>query len=96
MCLLSFNNNGGPKIRERDTQIKMVFTFKDTDEDSDFSRRLVLSETQIKSWFSSLGIPYRTCGRVVNSPEKSLFDETEIFEMIQLIRVMIYSLFLDF
>ncbi len=50
-----FNNNGGPKIKERDTQIRMVVTFKDKDEDSDFSLRLVLSESQIKSWFSSEG-----------------------------------------
>ncbi len=48
-----FYNNGGPKIRERDTQIKMTVTFKDKEEDSDFSLRLVLSESQIKSWFSS-------------------------------------------
>jgi hypothetical protein len=41
-----FNNNGGPKIRERDTQIKMSTTFKDKDEDSDYSLRLVLSESQ--------------------------------------------------
>jgi hypothetical protein len=53
-CLLGlFNNNGGSKIRERDTQIKMAATFKDKEEDSDFSLRLVLSESQIKSWFSS-------------------------------------------
>jgi hypothetical protein len=51
--LTLFNNNGGPKIRERDTQIRMVETFKDKDEDSDYSLRLVLSESQIKSWFSS-------------------------------------------
>ncbi len=25
----AFNNNGGPKIRERDSHIKMVATFKD-------------------------------------------------------------------
>ena len=48
-----FNNNGGPKIWERDAQIKMATTFKDKQEDSDFSFRLVLSESQIKSWFSS-------------------------------------------
>jgi hypothetical protein len=48
-----FNNNGGPKIRERDTHNRMVTTFNDKNEDSDFSLRLVLSETQIKSWFSS-------------------------------------------
>ena len=48
-----FNNNGGPKIRERDTHIRMANTFKDKDEDSDYSLRLVLSESQIKSWFSS-------------------------------------------
>jgi hypothetical protein len=48
-----FNNNGGPKIRERDAQIKMTATFKDKDEDSDYSLRLVLSESQIKTWFSS-------------------------------------------
>jgi hypothetical protein len=51
--LTLFNNNGGPKIRERDAQIKMVATFKDKDEDSDYSLRLVLSESQIKAWFSS-------------------------------------------
>ncbi len=27
-----FNNNGGPKIRERDTHIRMADTFKDKDE----------------------------------------------------------------
>jgi hypothetical protein len=48
-----FNNNGGPKIRERDAHIRMADTFKDKDEDSDYSHRLVLSESQIKSWFSS-------------------------------------------
>ena len=31
----------------------MVTTFKDKDEDSDYSLRLVLSESFIKSWFSS-------------------------------------------
>ena len=31
----------------------MVTTFKDKNEDSDFSLRFVLSETQIKSWVSS-------------------------------------------
>jgi hypothetical protein len=51
--LTLFNNNGGPKIRERDAQMKMVTTFKDKDEDSDYSLRLVLSESQIKTWFSS-------------------------------------------
>ncbi len=51
--LTLFNNNGGPKIRERDAHIKMVATFKDKDEDSDYSLRLVLSESQIKAWFSS-------------------------------------------
>jgi hypothetical protein len=35
------------------TQIKMVSTFKDKDEDSEYSLRLVLSESQIKTWFSS-------------------------------------------
>ncbi len=51
--LTLFNNNGGTKIRERDVQIKMEATFKDKDEDSDYSLRLVLSESQIKTWFSS-------------------------------------------
>jgi hypothetical protein len=52
--LVSFSHlNGGPKIRERDAQIKMTATFKDKDEDSDYSLRLVLSESQIKTWFSS-------------------------------------------
>ena len=51
--LTLFNNNEGPKIRETDAQIKMVSTFKDKDEDSDYSLRLVLSASQIKSWFSS-------------------------------------------
>ena len=45
--LTLFNNNGGPKIRETDAQIKMAATFKDKDEDSDYSLRLVLSESQI-------------------------------------------------
>ena len=49
--LTLFNNNGGPKIRERDAHIRMTDTFKDKDEDSDYSLRLVLSESQIKSWF---------------------------------------------
>jgi hypothetical protein len=31
----------------------MEATFKDKDEDSDYSLRLVLSASQIKSWFSS-------------------------------------------
>jgi hypothetical protein len=48
-----FNNNEGPEIRERDTHNRMVTTFNDKNEDSDFSLRLVLSENQIKSWFSS-------------------------------------------
>ena len=49
-----FNNNGGKtKIRERDAHNMMVTTFKDKDEDTDLSLRLVLSESQIKSWFSS-------------------------------------------
>ena len=52
--LTLFNNSGGPKIRERDTQLKMVVTqFKDKDADSDLSLCLVLSKTQFKSWFSS-------------------------------------------
>jgi hypothetical protein len=46
-----FKNNGGPKIRERDIQIRMVVTFKDKDEDSDFSVRLVLSESQSSRGF---------------------------------------------
>jgi hypothetical protein len=45
----------GPKIRETDAQIKMTATFKDKDEDSDYSLCLVLSASQIKSWFSSEG-----------------------------------------
>ena len=52
--LTLFNNNGKKtKVRERDAHNMMVTTFKDKDEDSDFSLRLVLSESQIKSWFSS-------------------------------------------
>jgi len=51
--LTLFNNNGGPKIRERDVHMRMEENFKDKDEDSDFCFRLVLSESQIKSWFSS-------------------------------------------
>jgi hypothetical protein len=39
--------------KKRDAQIKMTTTYKDKDEDSDYSLRLVLSERQIKSWFSS-------------------------------------------
>jgi hypothetical protein len=44
---------GGPKIRERDAHTRMQAKFKDKDEDSDFCYRLVLSESQIKCWFSS-------------------------------------------
>ncbi len=54
--LLRLFNNGGPKIRERDAHNRMVTTFNDKNEDSDnsdFSLRLVLSETQIKSCFLS-------------------------------------------
>jgi hypothetical protein len=51
--LTLFNNNGGPKIRERDAHTRMKEKFKDKDEDSDYCFHLVLSETQIKSWFSS-------------------------------------------
>jgi hypothetical protein len=51
--LTLFNNNGGQKIRETDAQIKIAATFKDKDEDSDYSLRLVLSASHIKSWFSS-------------------------------------------
>ena len=47
--LTLFNNNGGPKIRERDTHTRMKEKFKDKDEDSDYCFHLVLSETQIKS-----------------------------------------------
>ena len=47
--LTLFNNNGGPKIRERDAHMRMKEKFKDKDEDSDFCFHLVLSETQIKS-----------------------------------------------
>ncbi len=43
-----FNNNGGPKIRERDDHTRIQSKFKDKDEDSDFCYRLVLSESQIK------------------------------------------------
>ncbi len=48
-----FNNNGGPKIRERDVHMRMKENFKDKDEDSDLCFRLVLSQSQIKTWFSS-------------------------------------------
>ncbi len=51
--LTLFNNNGGPKIRERDAYMRMKEKFTDKDEDSDLCFRLVLSESQIKSWFSS-------------------------------------------
>jgi hypothetical protein len=51
--LILFNNNGGPKIRERDTHMRMKTKFVDKDEDSDYCFHLVLSESQIKSWFSS-------------------------------------------
>jgi hypothetical protein len=51
--LTLFNNNGGPKIRERDTHMRMKEKFKDKDEDYDLCFRLVLSESQIKVWFSS-------------------------------------------
>ena len=87
----------GPKIRERDTQLKMVATFKDEDEDSDLSLCLVLSETQIKSWFSSETSQLQ---KVVVNIEKGF---TEISESIDIqdneeleYSFMIYSLFLDF
>ncbi len=48
-----FNNNGGPKIRERDAHRRMKTKFVDKDEDSDYCFHLVLSESQIRSWFSS-------------------------------------------
>ena len=52
--LVLFNNNGEKtKIRDRDTHNMMVTTFKDKDEESDYSLRLVHSKSQIKSWFSS-------------------------------------------
>ena len=51
--LTLFNNNGKPKIRERDAHTRMKEKFKDKEEDSDFCYRLVLSESQIKCWFSS-------------------------------------------
>ena len=51
--LTLFNNNGGPKIRERDAHMRMKTKFVDKDEDSDYCFHLVLSESQIKSWFSS-------------------------------------------
>jgi hypothetical protein len=53
LSLFNNNNGGKTKIRERDTHNMMVTTFKDKDEDSDFSLSLVISESQIKSWFSS-------------------------------------------
>ena len=52
--LTLFNNNGGPKIRERDAHMKMKTKFQDKDEDSDYCFHLVLSESQIKCWFSSV------------------------------------------
>jgi hypothetical protein len=51
--LTLFNNNGVSKIKKRDSHMKMEAKFKDKDEDSDFCFRLVLSESQIKPWFSS-------------------------------------------
>ncbi len=51
--LTLFNNKGGPKIRERDAHTRMKEKFKDKEEDSDFCYGLVLSESQIKCWFSS-------------------------------------------
>jgi hypothetical protein len=47
--LTLFNNNGGPKIRERDTHMRMKTKFVDKDEDSDYCFHLVLSKSQIKS-----------------------------------------------
>ncbi len=51
--LTLFNNNGGPKIWERDAHMRMTTKFVDKDEDSDYCFHLVLSESQINSWFSS-------------------------------------------
>ena len=48
--LTLFNNNGGPKIRERDTHFKMKEKFKDKDEDSDYCFHLVLSESQTRGF----------------------------------------------
>ena len=46
--LTLFNNNGGPKIRERDAHTRMKENFKDKEEDSDFCYRLVLSESHTR------------------------------------------------
>ncbi len=40
--LTLFNNNGGQKIRGRDSKIRMKDTFKDKDEDSEVSDQVVL------------------------------------------------------
>jgi hypothetical protein len=39
--LTLFNNNGAPKIRERDAHMRMKEKIKDKDEDSDLCFRLV-------------------------------------------------------
>ena len=74
-----------------------IAIFKDKDEDSDLSLCLVLSETQIKSWFSSETSQLQ---KVVVNIEKGF---TEISESIDIqdneeleYSFMIYSLFLDF
>jgi hypothetical protein len=51
--LSMFDFKGGFKIRERDAHNRMKELFTDKGEDSPYSVRLVLNETQIKSWFSS-------------------------------------------
>ena len=50
--LMTFNNEGY-KVRERDALKRMQERFTDNDPNSPYSARLVLSEAQIKSWFSS-------------------------------------------
>jgi len=46
------HKNGGHKVRESEARIKMQELFTDTSPTSEYSSRLVLKESQIKSWFS--------------------------------------------
>jgi hypothetical protein len=46
------HKNGGHKVRESEARVKMQDLFADTSPTSEYSSRLVLKESQIKSWFS--------------------------------------------
>ena len=45
--------DGGYKVKESEAHAKMREQFNDKNADAPFSKRLVLTQTQIKSWFST-------------------------------------------